>query len=387
MLEVLIQLLPSVLLEGLILGFVYAMIALGYTMVYGVLELINFAHSEIFMSGAVAGAETFILLKGAIANPFILLALAILIGGTVAAIVAILVERLAYRPLRKRGTTNRLVPLITAIGASFFLQDLVRLIEGLWHNAFYRRYPSFEVFEATYTLPNLLGSLIILLTLWLVFWVVAYFFYWIYRTVTRTQGISRKASRGLWIAALVLTLLSAVIYRTTIFGDLGLTIQMKSILVVVISFAMLYGLNWLVHRTKLGIAIRAVAQDAQTASLMGIDPDVIITYTFLIGGFLGGVAGVLFGLLYTLVHPYVGFIPGIKAFTAAVLGGIGNITGAAIGGLVLGMLEMLGGTYLTFLTNGAMGTEYKDILAFAILIFILLFRPQGIMGEQVGEKV
>jgi len=384
LLEILIQLLPSVLLEGLILGFVYAMIALGYTMVYGVLELINFAHSEIFMAGAVAGAETFILLKGAIANPFLLLALAILIGGAVAAIVAILVERLAYRPLRKRGTTNRLVPLITAIGVSFFLQDLVRLIEGLWHNAFYRRYPSFAVFEATYNLPNWIGVLTIALTVWLGFWVLAYFGDWLIRLFAKKP---RATGRTLSLVAAGLTLVFLFLYRHVVFADLGMTIQMKSILVIVVSLAMLYGLNWLVHKTKLGIAIRAVAQDAQTASLMGIDPDVIVSRTFLIGGFLGGVAGVLFGLLYTLVHPYVGFIPGIKAFTAAVLGGIGNITGAAVGGLVLGMLEMLGGTYLTFLTNGAMGTEYKDILAFMILIFILLFRPQGIIGQQLGEKV
>jgi len=384
LLEILIQLLPSVLLEGLILGFVYAMIALGYTMVYGVLELINFAHSEIFMAGAVAGAEVFILLKGVIGNAFLLLALAILIGGAVAAIVAILVERLAYRPLRKRGTTNRLVPLITAIGVSFFLQDLVRLIEGLWHNAFYRRYPSFSVFEATYPIPNWVGVLTILATLWLAFWVIAYFGDWLLRLFTKKE---RASGRTLSIVAAVLALVFVFFYRHVIFADLGMTIQMKSILVIVVSLAMLYGLNWLVHKTKLGIAIRAVAQDAQTASLMGIDPDVIVSRTFLIGGFLGGVAGVLFGLLYTLVHPYVGFIPGIKAFTAAVLGGIGNITGAAVGGLVLGMLEMLGGTYLTFLTNGAMGTEYKDILAFLILIFILLFRPQGIIGQQLGEKV
>ncbi len=384
MLEILIQLLPSVLLEGLILGFVYAMIALGYTMVYGVLELINFAHSEIFMAGAVAGAETFILLKGVIANPFLLLALALLIGGTVAAVVAILVERLAYRPLRKRGTTNRLVPLITAIGVSFFLQDLVRLIEGLWHNAFYRRYPSFAVFEATYNLPNWIGVITIALTVWVGFWVLAYFGDWLLR---RFKNRAPAKGRTLSLVAAGLTLVFLFLYRHVVFADLGMTIQMKSILVIVVSLAMLYGLNWLVHKTKLGIAIRAVAQDAQTASLMGIDPDVIVSRTFLIGGFLGGVAGVLFGLLYTLVHPYVGFIPGIKAFTAAVLGGIGNITGAAVGGLVLGMLEMLGGTYLTFLTNGAMGTEYKDILAFMILIFILLFRPQGIIGQQLGEKV
>ncbi len=389
MFEVLISLLPSVLLEGLILGFVYAMIALGYTMVYGVLELINFAHSEIFMSGAVAGAETFILLKGTIANPYLLLLVAIIIGGAVAAFVSVSVERLAYRPLRKRGTTNRLVPLITAIGASFFLQDLVRLIEGLWNNAFYRRYPTFDAFERTYNLPVWLGDIVIILSLFTFFFAIVYLIYWVGVRLARAKQKhpTRNTLYALSGLSILFTVLFSLKYREVLTTDMGLSIQMKSLLVIVVSLAMLFGLNWLVNKTKLGVAIRAVAQDAQTASLMGINPDVIISRTFLIGGFLGGVAGVLFGLLYTLVHPYVGFIPGIKAFTAAVLGGIGNITGAAVGGLVLGMLEMLGGTYLTFLTNGAMGTEYKDILAFVILILILLFRPQGILGQQVGEKV
>ena len=358
-------------------------------MVYGVLELINFAHSEIFMSGAVAGAETFILLKGTIANPYLLLLVAIIIGGAVAAFVSVSVERLAYRPLRKRGTTNRLVPLITAIGASFFLQDLVRLIEGLWNNAFYRRYPTFDAFERTYNLPVWLGDIVIILSLFTFFFAIVYLIYWVGVRLARAK--QKRPTRNTLYAlsglSILFTVLFSLKYREVLTTDMGLSIQMKSLLVIVVSLAMLFGLNWLVNKTKLGVAIRAVAQDAQTASLMGINPDVIISRTFLIGGFLGGVAGVLFGLLYTLVHPYVGFIPGIKAFTAAVLGGIGNITGAAVGGLVLGMLEMLGGTYLTFLTNGAMGTEYKDILAFVILILILLFRPQGILGQQVGEKV
>lgn len=320
MLESLLLLLPQVILDGLILGFVYAMIALGYTMVYGVLELINFAHSEIFMIGAVVGVEVFRYLSPVIPNGYLLLALALLIGAVVAGTTAVWVERLAYRPLRVRGTTNRLVPLITAIGVSFVLQDLVRLIEGLWHNEFYLQ-------------------------------------------MATVESLNRAINLG-------------VIF-----------LQVKSVLLIVISVLMLVGLSYLVNRTKLGTAIRAVAQDMNTASLMGINPDLIISRTFLIGGALGGVAGVLFALQYSTISPYVGFMPGLKAFTAAVLGGIGNIPGAMVGGLVLGQLETLSGTYLPTLTNGNFGTEYKDVIAFLILILLLLFRPQGLLGQVVKEKV
>lgn len=322
MLEQILVLLPQVLFDGFILGFIYAMIALGYTMVYGVLELINFAHSEIFMIGAVAGVEVFRYLAPLIPNGYLLLLVAVVVWAAVAGLTAILVERMAYRPLRRRGTTNRLVPLVTAIGVSFFLQDLVRLIEGLWHNEFFLRMR---------TIPDLEGSF-------------------------------------------------------TLFGG-AIFIQTKSVIVIVVSVLMLWGLTYLVNRTKLGMAIRAVAQDLSTASLMGINPDLIISRTFLIGGALGGVAGVLFALIYTTINPYVGFLPGIKAFTAAVLGGIGNIPGAMLGGLVLGQLENFFGTYLPILTAGNFGTEYKDVVAFLILIFILLFRPQGLLGQMVKEKV
>jgi branched-chain amino acid transport system permease protein len=286
------------------------------------LELINFAHSEIFMIGAVAGVEVFRYLAPLIPNGYLLLLVAVVVGAAVAGLTAILVERMAYRPLRRRGTTNRLVPLVTAIGVSFFLQDLVRLIEGLWHNEFFLRMR---------TIPDLEGSF-------------------------------------------------------TLFGG-AIFIQTKSVIVIVVSVLMLWGLTYLVNRTKLGMAIRAVAQDLSTASLMGINPDLIISRTFLIGGALGGVAGVLFALIYTTINPYVGFLPGIKAFTAAVLGGIGNIPGAMLGGLVLGQLENFFGTYLPILTAGNFGTEYKDVVAFLILIFILLFRPQGLLGQMVKEKV
>lgn len=318
--DTLILLLPQVLFDGLVLGFVYAMIALGYTMVYGVLELINFAHSEIFMIGAVVGVEVFRALTGYVPNPYLLLAAAIVLGGLISGMTAVGVERLAYRPLRKRGTKNRLVPLITAFGVSFVLQDLVRLIEGLWHNEFFM-------------------------------------------SMKNTGELDHSLTFG------------------------GIFIQYKSLILIGVSLIMLGGLTWLVGRTRLGLAIRSVAQDPATAGLMGIDPEKIISRTFLIGGALGGVAGVLFALQYSTISPYVGFLPGIKAFTAAVLGGIGNIPGAVVGGLVLGEIETVAGTFLPTLTGGVVGTEYKDVIAFLILILLLLFRPQGLLGQVVKEKV
>ncbi|MGA1193489.1 MAG: branched-chain amino acid ABC transporter permease [Kiritimatiellia bacterium] len=297
------------------------MIALGYTMVYGVLGLINFAHSEVFMIGAVAGVEVFRYLSPLIPDPFVLLLVATLTGGLVSGLTAVAIERLAYRPLRARGYTNRLVPLITAIGISFFLQDLVRLIEGIWHNEFYMNYPSNPALEHTIMLP------------------------------------------------------------------LQMTLQVKSLIVIIVTIVMLTGLWFLVKKSRLGKAIRAVAQDISTASLMGINPDRIISRTFFIGGFLGGVAGVMFGMMYTQINPFCGFIPGIKAFTAAVLGGIGSIPGAMLGGIVLGQLETLGGFYLPFLTDGVIGTEYKDIFGFLILVLLLLCRPQGLLGKARKDKV
>ena len=319
--EMLLQILPSVLLEGLLLGFVYAMIALGYTMVYGVLGLINFAHSEVFMIGAVSGVEVFRYLSPHIGNPYALLILSLLVASGVSGFAAVSIEYLAYRPLRRRGSTNRLVPLITAIGVSFFLQDFIRLVEGLWHNEFFLNYPGLPALERTFQLSG------------------------------------------------------------------TLMIQSKSIAVIIVAIAMMAGLQYLVNCTRLGKAIRAVAQDPQTASLMGINTDQIISRTFLIGGALGGVAGVMFGVLYTKVDPFVGFLPGIKAFTAAVLGGIGNIPGAMLGGIVLGELETAAGLYLPILTNGNFGTEYKDIFGFLVLVLLLLFRPQGLLGRKQGEKV
>jgi len=222
----------------------------------------------------------------------------------------------------------RLVPLISAIGVSFFLQDAIRLIESLTTGQFYRVFPTFGNFDERITFAKL------------------------------------------------------PIATTTI--DMG--IQVKSVILIVSAVLMVVGLNYLVNATKMGKAIRSVAQDRATASLMGIDVNRIIALTFLVGGILGGAAGLLFALKFTRIDPFVGFFPGLKAFTAAVLGGIGNITGALLGGIVLGMLETFAGSYLSVFTMGAAGAEYKDILAFAILIMVLIFRPSGLLGEQVGQK-
>ncbi len=324
--------LPQVVIDGLTIGFVYAAIALGYTMVYGVLEFINFAHSEIFAVGAFIGVEFLIamdqsgLLRSAsIGMSYTLLIIAIILGMVAAGGLAVTVERVAYRPLRG---APRLVPLISAIGVSFLLQDVIRLVEGLTTGDFNRIFPSFGNFDQRLNFGKMaLGT-----------------------------------------------------------TSINLGISVKSIIVIVAAMLMLIGLNYLVNATRIGKAIRAVAQDRHTASLMGINVNRIISITFLVGGLLGGAAGVLFALKFTRIDPFVGFFPGLKAFAAAVLGGIGNLTGALLGGIVLGMLETFAGSYMGVFTMGAAGSEYKDIFAFSILILVLIFRPQGLMGENVGQK-
>jgi branched-chain amino acid transport system permease protein len=319
--ELLIGIFPQVLLDGLILGFMYALIALGYTMVYGVLEFINFAHSEIFVVGAFVGVEVLLTFKAMglleILSPFLVLIVVLLVGMLASGLLAVSVERIAYRPLRG---APRLIPLISAIGVSFFLQDAVRLFESIWRNAFNLVYPTMDTLNLRFNLTDTID------------------------------------------------------------------VSVKSLVVIVASLLMLWGLHALVNRTKIGKAIRAVAEDQSTASLMGINVNRMISLTFLIGGAMGGAAGVLFGVQYSLVNPYTGFIPGLKAFTAAVLGGIGNIPGAMLGGLVLGLLEAFAASYLSLLTGGAFGAEYKDIFAFSILILILIFRPKGLLGEVVRER-
>jgi branched-chain amino acid transport system permease protein len=320
-LEIALTIFPQVLMDGIVLGFMYALIALGYTMVYGVLEFINFAHSEIFVIGAFVGVEILLLLdaSGTLATlqPAFVLLMVLFAGMVLSGLAAVGLERVAYRPLRG---APRLVPLISAIGASFFLQDFIRFIESLWRNTFYLTYPTLDPLEKS------------------VKW------------------------------------------------GMDIEVPLKSLLVIATALIMLLGLHLFVNRTKVGTAIRAVAQDPDTASLMGIDVNRIIALTFFVGGAMGGVAGVLFGLHYSLINPYTGFVPGLKAFTAAVLGGIGNIPGAVLGGIVLGLMEAFAASYLSILTNGAFGAEYKDVFAFAVLILILIFRPKGLLGEKVREE-
>jgi branched-chain amino acid transport system permease protein len=324
--------LPQVIIDGLTIGFVYAAIALGYTMVYGVLEFINFAHSEIFTVGAFVGVELLIALDGmgilagaSLGMAYAYLILAIILGMMAAGGLAVAVERVAYRPLRGM---SRLVPLISAIGVSFLLQDIIRLVESLTTGQFNRIMPTFGNFDS--------------------------------------RIIFGKIAMGT--------------------SNLTLGISVKSIIVIVSAVLMLVGLNYLVNATRVGKAMRAVAQDRPTASLMGINVNRIISLTFLVGGLLGGAAGVLYALKFTRIDPFVGFFPGLKAFTAAVLGGIGNMTGAVLGGIVLGMLETFAGSYMGVFTMGAAGSEYKDIFAFSILILVLIFRPQGLMGKNVSQK-
>jgi branched-chain amino acid transport system permease protein len=325
-------LLPQVLIDGITLGFVYATIALGYTMVYGVLEFINFAHGEIFMFGAFAGVELMIYMsnqgymdEASRLATYGYVLLAVLIAMVVSGTLAVSIERVAYRPLR---AAPRLVPLISAIGVSFFLQDIMRFMQSSINGDFYRSFPTFGEFTQRIT-----------------------FF---------TVDLNGR--------------------------PLDVAIQIKSVIMIVVALLMLTGLNYLVNGTKIGKAIRAVAQDQRTASLMGINVNAIIAITFLIGGALGGAAGALFAFKYTRVDPFMGFLPGLKAFTAAVLGGIGNITGAMLGGIVLGLLESFAASYLSIFTDGAFGAEYKDIFAFLILIAILIFKPSGLLGQTVAQK-
>jgi branched-chain amino acid transport system permease protein len=302
--------------EGVALGGIYAMIALGYTMVYGVLLMINFAHGEVFMCGAFA---SFFVAGTLDANGFLnkspiaSIAILILVGMVVSAAVAVLLERVAYRPLRG---APRLVPLITAIGASLFLQNSVRGFFG----AQAQGYPDIRVIE------------------------------------------------GRW-------------------KILGIPMQRTSVITIIGAIIGLVGLTLFVARTKTGKSMRAVAEDKEIASLMGIDVDKVIVKTFAIGGMLAGMAGVLYAMVFSEVDPFMGFTPGIKAFTAAVLGGIGSITGAAIGGLILGVLESVGPALFLNGTHVPSPNQLVNVVAFTILVLVLIFRPGGILGAGGPEKV
>jgi branched-chain amino acid transport system permease protein len=328
MISTILQSLPQVLIDGLALGAIYAVIALGYTMVYGILELINFAHGEVFMTGGYVGTSVLFVfhstglldgMPGWVAY-LLILAIAMLFTG----ILGIGIERIAYRPLRK---APKLISLISAIGVSFVLQDIVRFIS--------------ELATGNYIVNGL--SLY-------------------------NQNIKiNTSSMGSWL------------------GDASL--KTNTIIIIGVAILLMIGLDLFVNRTKWGVAMRAVAQDRETASLMSINVNKVIVLTFFIGSALGGATGVLFAQQYGTIDPFIGYILGLKAFTAAVLGGIGNIRGAMFGGLVIGLLEMFASANLGLLTNGSFGAEYKDVFSFMILIIVLIFKPEGLFGRAVKEKV
>lgn len=323
-----LQTLPQVLIDGLALGAIYAVVALGYTMVYGILELINFAHGEIFMTGAFVGTAVLFGFQGAGWLPgmpaWLSYLLIIVIAMLVTGALGVGIERVAYRPLRK---APKLILLISAFGVSFVLQDVIRFIAELKTGNYIISTP--QLFDQRYQLP-----------------------------------ISSISS---W------------------FSDAS--VKANTLFIFVIAILLMIGLDIFVNRTKWGGAMRAVAQDRETASLMSINVNKVIVLTFFIGSALGGSTGVLFAQQYGTIDPYIGFILGLKAFTAAVLGGIGNIRGAMFGGIVLGVLEMFASSNLGILTGGNFGAEYKDVFAFMILIIVLIFKPEGIFGKAIKEKV
>jgi branched-chain amino acid transport system permease protein len=310
--------------NGLTLGAIYAMIALGYTMVYGVLQLINFAHSEVFMVSTVVSLYAFrdwFNIHNPITGPGLIVVLfAALIPCMLASgLLAIALERFAYRPLRKRGAP-RLSFLISAIGASLFLQYLFVLMDGHHYILFFK-------------LPDILGP--------------------------SPQPVPSPMA------------------TSTVFTMFGTAVSNKRILTLVVALLMLFILDVVVTRTKLGRGIRSVAQDAETASIMGVNIDRIIVLTFFIGGVMAGAAGLLYILVLGVpTYWFIGFIPGIKAFTAAVLGGIGNIRGAMLGGLLLGMVEAY--------SVPCFGAQWTTITAFVVLVLVLMVRPSGILGEEVA---
>jgi branched-chain amino acid transport system permease protein len=299
-------------LNGLVLGSIYALVALGYTMVYGIIGLINFAHGEVVMVGAMVTISVLTMLAGAgFAPGLITLLLAIMAAVVVCMLLAQGMEKYAYRPLRK---APRLTPLILAIGISIALQNLAMMIWG-------RGYKTFP-------------------------------------EVVETQPVD-------------------------VFGATITNVQLSIMLIAVV---IMLGLWLLVDKTRLGKAMRATAQNQEVAGLMGININRVISATFLIGASLGAIAGVMRAINYGQADAYMGLLLGLKAFSAAVLGGIGNLFGAMAGGLLLGLIESLAAGYTGQITGGFLGANYQDIFAFAVLILVLLFRPNGLLGERQADR-
>jgi branched-chain amino acid transport system permease protein len=308
--DVLLKELPQQLVNGVTLGSVYALIALGYSMVYGILQLLNFAHGEVYMIGAFIGWGVLALLAptdAPLLPPFVIILLMLAAAMLGCGFLGIAIERFAYRPLR---AVHRIAPLISALGVSFFLQNAVLLVMS----ARYRAYRTNLLIPSSWTI-NLLGA----------------------------------------------------------------TISFTRILVMVVAALLMLALHYFVRQSRLGKAMRATAQDREAAAMMGVDVDRVIVVTFFIGSALGGAAGMLVGLLFTQVYHFMGFTAGLKGFTAAVMGGIGSIPGAMLGGLLLGVIESIG--------VGFISPRYKDLIAFGVLILLLLVRSRGLLGIKTADKV
>jgi branched-chain amino acid transport system permease protein len=297
--------------NGLVQGSVYALVALGYTMVYGILGLINFAHGEVVMVGAMLVLSSLAALSGWGVPPLLAVMVSLVVAMAGCAALGYGIERVAYRPLRH---APRLAPLITAIGVSIVLQNLAMMIWG-------RQYHSF---------PALISN-------------------------TPHQ-----------------------------FG--GAIINDIQIAIIVVALLLMAGLMVVVHRTRLGRSMRAVAENQHAAQLMGVDVNRVISITFMLGSALAAIAGFMVSANYGLAHYYMGFLLGLKAFTAAVLGGIGNLRGAMLGGVLLGLIESMGTGYIGDLTGGVFGSNYQDVFAFFVLIAVLVFRPSGLLGERLAER-
>ena len=298
-------------INGLVLGSMYALVALGYTMVYGIIGLINFAHGDVLMVGALVAWTVVTLMADSGLPGWGLMLLSLPCAIAVCCTLNFTIEKVAYRPLR---SAPRLAPLITAIGMSLLLQTLAMIV---WK-------PNPKPF------PQLLPS--------------------------------EPIDLG------------------------GPVISVTQCLILGSTAVILAALMWLVNRTRLGRAMRATAENPRVAALMGVRPDIVISATFVIGAALAAVAGIMWAANYGTVQHSMGFLPGLKAFTAAVLGGIGNLAGAVVGALVLGLVEALGAGYLGALTGGVLGSHYADIFAFAALILVLTLRPAGLLGERVADR-
>jgi len=312
-LENFMEILLQQIINGLVLGSMYALVALGYTMVYGIINLINFAHGEVLMVGALTSWSIIGLMQESMPGTpgWIILFISMIIACVVAATLNFVIEKVAYRPLRN---SPKLAPLITAIGMSILLQTLAMII---WK-------PNYKPF------PTLLPA------------------------------------APFNVGGAVITPTQCLI--------LGLTAVSLAILM------------YLVNYTKLGRAMRATAENPRVAGLMGVKPDMVISATFIIGAVLAAIAGIMWAANYGTAQHTMGFLPGLKAFTAAVFGGIGNLAGAVVGGILLGLIESIGAGYIGALTGGVLGSHYSDIFAFVVLIFTLTIRPSGLLGERVADR-